>query len=285
MIDAHHHCWQLGRNDCVWPTADLVPIYRDAALDEFVPLARAAGVMGSVLVQSQESDRDTDYLLAIAAQSDFVKAVVGWVDLIAETAPARIAQLALQPKLRGLRPMLQAIPDSNWILCDDLAPAISAMVEHGLCFDALVTARHLPALYAFAQRYPNLRIVIDHGAKPNIAAQSAQQYAQWQQEMVRLAGLPQVYCKLSGLITEAAAHQVEADLTPYITYLYRVFGAERLMWGSDWPVVHLAANTAFASYEAWLRASLAVLSGNHTLSHQDVRAIFGETCLNFYQVG
>jgi L-fuconolactonase len=280
VIDAHHHCWQLGQHDCTWPTADLMAIYRDVGLEEFVPLARAAGVTGSILIQSQTSDADTDYLLSLADQNDFIKGVVGWVDLASASAPARIAHLAQHPKLCGLRPMLQAIPADDWILSSHLAPAIEAMITHKLCFDALVTVRHLAPLYLFARRYPQLPLVIDHAAKPDIASASTQAFTSWQASIGRLASLPQVYCKLSGLMTEAGANQGEKELRPYIEQLYLLFGAERLIWGSDWPVLSLAPNKSLADYEVWLKTVLNVLP---VISEQEQSAIFGGSSLRFYQ--
>lgn len=284
MIDAHHHVWQLGVNGCQWPTPDLRAIYRDVELPEFVAIARAAGVTGSVLVQSQPCDADTDYLLALAAESDFVKAVVGWVDLASPHAPARIARLmAPSPNgrasaLRGLRPMLQSLPEDDWILRPELEPALAAMKHRGLALDALVYPRHLPYLGELARRHPTLPVVIDHGAKPPIAV-SNQLAADWCDALAALAVLPNLYCKISGLPVEAGANQTPELLADYITQLVVLFGAERLMWGSDWPVLTLAANPRWATYSGWLDVVRMALSG---VDPAAIEAIFGGTSAGVY---
>lgn len=242
IIDAHQHFWRIGDNDCRWPTPDLAAIHRDFLPSDLEREIAPAGVAGTILVQSQESDRDTDWLLEIAECTPFVRGVVGWVDLKAPRAPARVVALASRPKLRGLRPMLQGLPE-DWVLDAAIAPAIGALEKCGLCFDALVYTRHLPALRVFAQRHPALPIVIDHCAKPPIAAN---QFAPWSAEIAALAQLPNVWCKLSGLLTETAAHQSPTALRPYVEHAIAAFD-QRLMWGSDWPVLNLAGN-----YGEWL---------------------------------
>lgn len=280
MIDAHHHFWQIGKHDCIWPTQDLTAIYRDFGVADLLPLAKFAGVTGSVVVQSQESDADTDYLLAQAEQSDFIKAVVGWVDLASAVAPERIAQLAAQPKLRGLRPMLQGLPDDGWILRPELEPAIAAMKEHQLAFDALVYTRHLPHLEEFARRHPDLPIVIDHAAKPAVIA-TDRPAEDWCAAMGRIAKLANVYCKISGLPTEAGKDQGLAEMLPYIQHLIGAFGAERLMWGSDWPVIGLAPNKQLSIYKNWLNLVHQALAGGKV---SDIESVFIGTSLRFYRI-
>ena len=280
MIDAHHHFWQIGEHDCIWPTSDLKAIHRDFGLNDFLPLAQAAGINGSVLVQSQESDADTDYLLAVAEQSDFIKAVVGWVDLASESAPARIAYLAKHPKVRGLRPMLQCLPDDDWILRPELEPAVAAMKLHKLSLDALLYGRHLPYLEEFARQHPDLAIVIDHAAKPAVIATN-RPADDWRKTMASIAQLPNVFCKISGLPTEAGKDQGQAELTPYILHLLSVFGAERLMWGSDWPVIGLAPNKQLSTYKNWLNLVQQALAGCKV---SEIESVFIGTSLRFYRI-
>lgn len=277
MIDAHQHFWRLGRHDCQWPTPELSSIYRDFMPVDLAPELAASGVEGTVLVQSQTSDADTDFLLALASDQTTIKAVVGWVDLAAPTAAERIASLARHPKLRGLRPMLQAMPEDDWLLRPELEPALAAMKAANLSLDALVFPRHLPHLLRFARRHPDLPIVIDHAAKPDIARAELEP---WASSMCALADLPQVYCKLSGLLNQAGAEQGYQQLQPYVAKLYHWFGAKRLLWGSDWPVLLAAPNPHYASYSAWLSLAKALLPG---LSPAEERAIFGENARYFYR--
>jgi L-fuconolactonase len=228
-------------------------------------------LQGVVLVQSQPDDRDTDWILEVARDTPLVSAVVGWADLSSAAAPARIAELAGRPKLRGLRPMLQAIEDSDWILRRELEPALLAMVQHGLRFDALIQPRHLPSLLEFARRWPTLPIVIDHGAKPRIALG---EFEPWQAQLAELSLLPNIYCKLSGLRTEQAAGAPSAELEPYIRQLVTCF-PKRLMWGSDWPVLLHARD----SYSDWLQCSQQY-AGIRDAAQLD--SLFSEAARDFY---
>jgi L-fucono-1,5-lactonase len=271
VIDAHHHAWRIGEHGCTWPGPDLPAIHHDFEIDALESIARPLGIAGSVLVQSQPDDRDTEWLLAIAAHTPFVKGVVGWVDLARADAPARIAALSREPKLRALRPMLQSLPQDDWICHPALTPAIAAMTENGLRFDALVYTRHLPHLRKFAELHPRLSIVIDHGAKPPV---SRGEIKEWSGEIGALARLPNVACKLSGLLTEMRRDQPRPALRPYIDHLMQAFGPERLMWGSDWPVLNLAGD-----YGEWLglAAEFCGLS-----AERDRAQLFGGTARAFY---
>jgi L-fuconolactonase len=226
-----------------------------------------------VLVQSQPDDRDTDWLLELAADLPLVAAVVGWVDLASPSAPVRIAGLASKPKLRSIRPMLQAIEDTQWLLRRELEPALHAMVEQGLRFDALIQPRHLPMLMEFARRWPTLPIVIDHGAKPRIPLGEIEP---WQAQLAELSRLPNVYCKLSGLRTEQAAGASSAELGPYMRVLMSAF-RNRLMWGSDWPVLLNSGD----GYRDWLQTSM------HTAQSEGIalQCLFREAASRFYGLG
>ncbi|MEC3909265.1 amidohydrolase family protein [Sphingobium sp. CR2-8] len=233
IVDSHQHFWRIGGPGQMWPDADWPTIHHDFLPDDLRAATQGLNVIGTVLVQSQPDDRDTDWMLALVADDPLILGVVGWVALYSADAPARIAQLAAHPKCVGVRPMLQGITDSAWILRDDLAPAIRAMLAHGLCFDALIQPRHLPVIARFAERWPDLPIVIDHGAKPP-AAQGL--LDPWRDDLAALARHPNIWCKLSGLRTEQARGQAADALKPYVAHILDSFG-ERTMWGSDWPVL------------------------------------------------
>lgn len=266
LIDAHCHVWRIGRNDHEWPTPEEPAIHRDFSLDD---LRAAGGPDGVVLVQSQPSERDTAWLLDLAQADPLALGVVGWADLTAPDAPARIAALAANPKLKGLRPMLQDLA-SDWILDPGLEPAITAMVEAELAFDALVRPRHLRALLAFVRRWPTLRVVVDHGGKPAIGEGALDP---WRADIAALAAESGVHCKLSGLLTEAGQAPTADAVAPYAAWLLKVFGPERLMWGSDWPVLNLAGD-----YTAWreMCKAWAAPAGR--------AALFGETARRFYRL-
>ena len=244
IVDAHQHFWRLDRGDYDWLTPKAGPIYRDFGPENLRPLMDANGVGGTILVQAAPSAAETAFLLDIAGREAFVRGVVGWVAFEGPDAPAQIARLAADAKLVGLRPMIQDIADDDWMLRPDLAPAFAAMVAQDLTFDALVLPRHLDRLAMLSARHPDLRVVIDHGAKPRIAAGA---FDDWARDMERLARETAAFCKLSGLVTEAAADWTPADLAPYVAHLLDAFGPDRLLWGSDWPVATLACD-----YGTWL---------------------------------
>jgi len=272
LIDSHHHLWRIGHNDCRWPTAELTAIHRDFELAEFRSVASPLGVTGSIVVQSQPSDLDTDYLLDLAEAAPFILGVVGWVDLAGATAVKQIDALAARRKLRGLRAMLQDLARNDWITDAALDPAIDAMVRRGLTLDALVFTRHLDGLNQFVRRHPDLSVVIDHGAKPPVAAGALEP---WRARMSALAELPHLSVKLSGLLTEAAPGQDARAITPYVDHLIDVFGPERMIWGSDWPVLNLAGD-----YGGWLsmaRGLTAALgeSAQKAIFETNARRIYG----------
>ncbi|WP_200953735.1 amidohydrolase [Duganella sp. Root336D2] len=270
-VDAHQHFWRLADRKGAWPPPQLAPLYRDFYPEDLGGLLRRHGVAATVLVQSLPNEADTHFLLDLSERYSFIGAVVGWADLKAPDAAQRIAALACRPKLRGLRPMLQDLDDDGWIGDPALAAAVAAMRQHGLRFDALVLPRHLPALLAFARRNPQLPIVIDHLAKP---AMHSEPDTRWLSDMASLAAQPQVHCKLSGMVTEAGSGWTVAQLQPYARHILQVFGPERVLWGSDWPVLTLAAE-----YGAWIDASAALLAH---LDEAQQRAVFGLNACRFY---
>lgn len=251
-VDTHQHFWKIERGDYNWLTAELKPLYRDFLPEDLAPLMAATGVTGTIAVQAADSEEETEFLLSLADRYDWILGVVGWVDLEAEAAPSSIARLAAHPKLVGLRPMIQDIEDDAWMLRDALRPAIAAMIDHNLTFDALVLPRHLSILETFLARYPDLRVVIDHCAKPEIRGSVFQP---WADDIAAIAELGRVYCKLSGLVTEAAENWQPKDLAPYTAHVIRAFGPEYLLFGSDWPVLNLASD-----YPTWFKEAQAVLS-------------------------
>ena len=251
MIDSHAHLWRLGENGCTWPTPDLEPIHRDFLLDDLRRVAEAAGVDGVVLVQSQDSLADTQWLLPLATDP-LIAGVVGWVDFSATDVPARIRELAHNGAIRGLRPMVQDL-ESDWYDAPVHDPAFATMSELNLVLDGLVRPKHLPSLRRLAQRHSKLSIVIDHGAKPDF-----HDLAGWRDQIAAIARQPNVTCKLSGLLTELPPGAPPEAIEPAFRALWDSFGSQRLIWGSDWPVLTLAGR-----YDSWLAQARRLVPADH----------------------
>jgi L-fuconolactonase len=270
-IDAHQHFWRIARGDYAWLTPELNAIYRDFNPDDLAPHLAAHGVAATILVQAAPTHAETAFLLDLAHKTAFVAGVVGWTEFAAPGAADTIASLAGDPLLVGLRPMVQDIDDDDWLKRAELAPAFDAMIAHGLVFDALLKPRHLRRLIHVLERHPQLRVVVDHAAKPAIGGGSS---AAWRSDITAVAQFPNVACKLSGLVTEAPANWTVDDLRPYAEHLLIWFGAERLIWGSDWPVVDLAAD-----YGRWISTAEQLMAGLDTSAQSRV---FGGNAVGMY---
>ncbi|MFW2589873.1 amidohydrolase family protein [Sagittula sp. SSi028] len=195
IIDAHQHFWRINRGDYTWMDDSVAQIRRDLLPEDLAPLARAAGVTGTVVVQAAPTLAETRFLLELADQTPLVRGVVGWVDLGGDV-PAQLQQIA-HPRLKGVRPMLQDIDDTDWILREDVLRGLRAVANAGLRLDALITPRHLAVIETLARQLPDLSIVIDHCAKPRFDGNDPG--PDWRQGMATLARHPQIMCKLSGL--------------------------------------------------------------------------------------
>lgn len=272
-IDAHQHFWAVERGDYGWLTPELTALYRNFLPDDLSPLLQRAGIDGTVLVQAAPTVAETGYMLSLADQAAFIKGVVGWVDFEAAEAPAQIATLAAHPAFVGLRPMIQDIEDPDWMLGDALTPAFDALQSQDLTFDALTLPQHLGPLRQLLARHPQMRVVIDHGSKPLIRDSVIKG---WAEDMAALARDTDAFCKLSGLVTEAAPDWQTDDLRPYVEHLLDTFGPARLIWGSDWPVCTLAS-----SYERWLDTTDALLGA---LTQLEREAILGGNAARAYNL-
>jgi L-fuconolactonase len=271
-IDAHQHFWHPARGDYGWLRADM-PICRPFTPADLLPHLRHCRFDGTLLVQAAPTTDETEYLLGIADATPFVLGVTGWVEFEDSRSRAVMERLAKHPKLRGFRPMIQDLPDDDWMLRPQIRWALEALEELDLVFDALVFPRHLARLLELLRRHPALVTVIDHGAKPNIRAG---EFGAWAAAMKRIAVETAACCKLSGLATEAGAHWTVESLKPYVDHLLDSFGSERLIFGSDWPVATLATD-----YEGWVAAIEALTSG---LSDEERAAIFGGTAARVYRL-
>jgi len=275
-IDAHQHFWRLSRGDYGWLKPELGPLYRDFEPSDLRPLLARAGVSRSIAVQAAPSAAETDHLLALAGREPTIAGVVGWIDFEAPDALAEFERRRATKHLVGLRPMIQDLEDERWMLRPALRPVFDALEQHGLAFDALVRPQHLEALVELVERHPRLRVVIDHGAKPAIReGASWAGRARWE-ERLRVLAAAGAHVKLSGLLTEARPGAGFDELAPFVELLLEAFGPARVLWGSDWPVVLLAAD-----YERWWRLSLQLLRG---LSASEQARVFGGNARDFYRL-
>jgi len=243
--------------------------------EAFVKVLQRHGIGKTVLVQAAATVGETEYMLGIADATPSVAAVVGWIDFEDETHREHLERLAKHPKFVGVRPMIQDIADDDWMLRPDIAWAFEAVTELDLTFDALGFPRHLANFHAILTRHPDMRVVIDHCMKPQIRDHGPDGFAFWAAGMRRLAEDTGAFCKFSGLVTESDGWSLEA-LRPYAAHVFEVFGPDRVMWGSDWPVCQLEA-----SYDEW-RAAAEALTADLPAT---ARAwIFGGTARAFYRI-
>lgn len=267
LVDAHQHFWWIGRHTYPWLDPALA-IHRNYTPTDLGPVL--GNIRATILVQASPTTDETRTLIDVAeASGGLVRGVVGWIDLAAADAADSIAEFAAKRIVKGVRPMLGFIDDTHWILRDELRPALDALERHGLRLDVPARPRHLPLLPHLAQRHPSLPMVIDHGAKPAIAHDA---FEPWARDIAFVARETSMYCKLSGLATEAGARWADDDLRPYVDHLLECFGPERLMWGSDWPVVDLAGGM-----DRWRDAALRLVppSMHHNVMRETATAFYG----------
>jgi L-fuconolactonase len=250
-VDAHQHFWRYSAREYGWIEARMGRIRRDFLPADLAPELGRAGLDGCVAVQARASEAETEFLLGLARAHPFVRGVVGWIDLQAGDVEAALARWAADPLLRGLRHGVQDEPDPDFLERPAFLRGVGALARHGLAYDLLIHPRHLAAARRFVARFPALGIVLDHLAKPAIARGEREP---WESGFRALAELPNVSCKLSGLVTEARWNAWRpGDFRAYLDAALEVFGAERLLFGSDWPVCLLAA----PSYRAVVELVLA----------------------------
>lgn len=278
IVDAHHHFWDPERRDYPWMGDDLAAIRRRFGPEELAPLLAAEGLDRTVLVQTVSSLDETREFLATAVSTDFVAGVVGWVDLADPSVGDTLAELrscAGGSYLVGIRHQVHDEPDPRWLLRSDVQRGVQAVGDLGLVYDLLVRTRELAAAVEMARRFPDIRFVLDHIAKPRIAA--GPRDSEWERAMAPLAECANVYCKLSGMVTEARwSDWTPDDLQPYISRALDWFGAERCMFGSDWPVCLLAAD-----YGRVINALKLVIND---LDSDAKKAVLGENAARVYRL-
>ncbi|QNL50580.1 amidohydrolase family protein [Olivibacter sp. SDN3] len=239
-IDAHQHFWQYNAERDTWITDEMAAIQRDFLPADLVSVFEENNVKACVAVQADQSEEETDFLLKLAEETSFIQGVVGWVDLMDPAVGQKLARFNNKSKLKGVRHIVQAETDPNFLLNPSFVNGIGVLSKLDLSYDILIKPHQLDATVKFVSRFGDKqRFVIDHLAKPFIAKQEREP---WAAQMERLAKHENVYCKLSGMVTEASWHNwTVADFTFYIDHLLETFGPRRLMFGSDWPVCLVAA--------------------------------------------
>ena len=278
-VDAHHHLWDPARRAYPWMDESVAAIRRPFDVEDLDAAAGPQGFGQTIVVQAVSSVEETEELLAVAAASGRVAGVVGWVDLADPEVAATLTALRARPggeALVGIRHQVHDEPDPDWLIHDQVLDGLAAVAAAGLAYDLLVRERELPAARAVTERLPELTLVVDHLAKPRIREGAT---APWAGELAALARHPNVSCKVSGLVTEADWNAwTPEQLTPYVRHAADVFGPERLLFGSDWPVCLLAAGYAevvAATEEALDRAGL-------TPAERD--AVFGANAGRLYRL-
>lgn len=278
IIDAHHHFWDPSRGDYHWMAKHDPVLARRYGPHDFQPLLERFGISRTVLVQAAATVGETDYLLRIADATPSVAAVVGWIDFENPHHLSHLERWAQHGKFAGVRPMIQDIADPDWMLREDIDWAFRALIDLDLTFDALGFPVHLDNFCRLFQRHPELRVVIDHAMKPQIArfGEDSTLMPQWKDGMRRLAGETGVYCKFSGLVTEAGKEWSRDDLLPVYDHLMGIFGTGRLMWGSDWPVCRLRC-----SYGTWFDTARNLAAD---LDAGESAMLFAGTAAQFYRL-
>ena len=268
MIDAHQHFWQVSRFDYPWMSSDLGVLYRDYLPHDLASILERNGVDQTVLVQASNSVAESRWLLELADANSFIAGVVGWVDL------TQLDELCAHPKFKGVRHLVESEPDDEWLIQPAVLASLQKLASRGLTYDLLVHTRHLKYVPQVVESCPELRFVIDHLAKPPIARNEINE---WSEAMKPVAAFPNVHCKLSGLVTEAnwTSWQTD-DLRPYVDKVLELFGPDRMMFGSDYPVCLLAA-----SYDRVLESFQELLQD---LSDADRDKIFSTNAERFYRL-
>jgi L-fuconolactonase len=273
-IDAHHHLWQYNDRDYIWMSAEMDILRRDFLLPDLEHALSASAIDGTVAVQARQSLEESRWLLGLARTSGIVRGVVGWVPLTDGDVRRSLDELAQEPKLKAVRHVLHDEPDDDYMLREDFNGGIGLLKEYGLAYDLLVFERHLPQTLQFVDRHPGQIFVLDHIGKPRIRAG---ELSPWRERIRELARRENVYCKVSGLVTGASwSGWIAGQLAPYLDVVVEAFTPRRIMFGSDWPVLTLAAE-----YSTWVAT---VQSYFARLSEPEQARLWAETAVEAYRL-
>jgi len=275
-IDAHQHFWHPARGDYGWMPENHPIITRPYAPIDLSSYLSHSKITQTILVQAAPSVAETEYLLGIADATPHVAKVVGWVDFEDASQIDTLQRFAAHPKFAGVRPMIQDLADDNWMLRDDVQWAYQAIIDLDLTFDCLGLPKHLSNFHTLLSRYPAMRVVIDHCMKPQLRDHNSANLRQWAKGMSALANNTNVFCKLSGLVTECDSDWSLDIIKPYTDHVLEAFGTQRIMWGSDWPVVLLKCE-----YDDWYQLAQQLTA---ELSSSEQTRLFAGTASDFYRI-
>jgi L-fuconolactonase len=275
-IDAHQHFWRYSAEEYDWIDDNIAVLKKNHLPPDLQNILQANGFDGSVAVQARQTLAETAWLLSLAESNPFIKGVVGWLDLRSEQLDEQLAQFASHPKLVGVRHVVQGEPDDRFILGDQFMRGIEKLLPFNLTYDILIFPKQLPAAIEFVEKFPQHRFVLDHIAKPFIKDGIV---SPWKEQIEQLAAFPHVFCKISGMVTEANWRNWSiADFESYLNVVFKAFGANRVMFGSDWPVCTVAA-----TYRQVTEIVDSYLN-NHDFSDQEKAAFWGGNAVKFYQL-
>ena len=273
-IDAHHHFWRYTPDQYAWISTDMAALRRDFLPDDLRQPMHASGIQGVVTVEARQTVEETRWLLKLAQEHEFIKGVVGWLPLAADNIQAELERWCKHSKLKALRHVLHDEPDEAYMLSAEFNRGIQLLQKFNLVYDLLIFEKHLPQTIRFVDQHPNQIFVLDHIAKPRIKDRVIEP---WKRLIAELAKRPNVFCKLSGVVTEADHHcWSPADIQPYLETVLNAFGPSRLMFGSDWPVCLLAV-----SYAQWVRTIRDFIA---PLSLAEQEQIMGNTAAKAYRL-
>lgn len=274
FIDSHVHFLNYSEQDYPWIGDDMQVLQSNFEPSDLKPLLDSIQFDGAVAVQARQTLKETEWLLKLANSHDYIKGVVGWVDLCADKVDSQIESYMNEKKFKGVRHVIHDEPDDHFMLRNDFNRGLSLLKEYDLTYDILIFEKHLPQTIKLVEQHPDQLFVIDHIAKPKIKEQKMNN---WYKQMKILSTYDHVYCKISGMVTEANwSNQTQDTFTPYLDIIFDLFPAERLMIGSDWPVC-----TVVQDYKDVMHI---VMDYVKQLSKEDQKLVLGKTCANFYQL-
>lgn len=271
-IDSHQHFWIYNPAEYGWINESMNFLKRNFLPEDLLPVLEKNGISGTIAVQARQTPEETRWLLRLAEEYDFIKGVVGWVDLRSDKLKQQLDEFCRWKKLAGVRHVIHDEPEDGFMLRDDFLKGISLLKEYNLTYDLLVFPKHLPVAESLASIFPGQKFVLDHIAKPLIKNRILDP---WKEDIIRLADHPNIYCKISGMVTEADwQNHTREDFIPYLDAVFEAFGPERLMAGSDWPVCLLAGD---------YRNVTGIVEDYISDLPSGIREkILGMNCINFY---